>query len=337
MIPSSHGASVSKKKAIRPDVKTMAEILRESDYKTASFNGGAQMSAAFGFGRGFEVYKSFAGGDYTVERFKDRVAEGIEWLEQNKSGKFFLFLHSYDIHHPYAPDTKNMEMFKDPTYSGPVTLPIDATFLLSVNKKRREINDSDRKFIVSAYDGEIRGTDDAFAELVNYLRRSGLYDNTIIVFTSDHGEEFNEHGWMGWHSHTLYDELLRVPFAVKFPHQQFAGTTVNTQVRGIDMLPTVLDVLGISAPPNFEGRSLMKLASGKGDSNFPQYAISQRELPGKKLPASVRSTKWKLHGKRLYNLEKDPGETDNVADEFPGIVEQLKGIRDRATRPEKKS
>lgn len=326
LVPSRHGASVSKKKAIRSDVKTMAEIMKEHGYQTASFNGGAQMNAVFGLGRGFDIYRSFEGGDYTQERFKDRVSEGIEWLERNKGNKFFLFLHSYDVHNPYSPEVRYLDEFKDSDYAGEVKIPIDSTFLYSVNRRRRVISEADRRFIVSAYDGEIRGVDDGIRELLTYLRRVGLYDNTIIVFTSDHGEEFNEHGWMGWHSHTLYDELLRVPLAIKFPKQHFAGSEVATQVRSIDVLPTLLDVLGIDSLPNFQGRSLTRLASGRGDDDFPEYAVSERESRGK-LPTSVRSAKWKLHGKRLYDLENDPGETKNVADAHPEIVDQLKAIR----------
>ena len=336
LIPIAHGAFVSRKSAIRSDVKTMAEILHENGFKTASFNGGAQMSSVFGFGRGFDIYKSFTGADYTQERFKDRVHEGIEWLEQNKKDKFFLFLHSYDIHHPYAPDPQNLALFKDPAYSGPVTPPIDANFLLSVNRKRRTITEADREFIVSAYDAEIRGADEGFGELIEYLRKTGLYDKTIIVFSSDHGEEFNEHGWVGWHSHSLYDELLRVPLLIKFPTQLFAGTKISQQVRNIDMLPTVLDVLGVSALSTFQGRTLMRLVQGKDDSKIPTYAISQKDGRGRTVPTSVRTTEWKLTNKRLFDLKQDPREKKNVAEQHPEVVVQLKEWRDEILRSSRK-
>ena len=105
-----------------------------------------------------------------------------------------------------------------------------------------------------------------------------------------------------------------------------------TQVRNIDMLPTVLDVLGISSLPSFQGKTLVRLVQGKDDSEFPPYAISQKDGRGRTVPTSVRTSEWKLTKKRLFDLKQDPREKKNVADQHPDVVIQLKEWRDEVLR-----
>jgi arylsulfatase A-like enzyme len=321
-LPSTHGALFTRKTSIVPSAPTMAEILRDHGYRTASFNGGGQLDKSFGFGRGFEIYESYAKRTPEAERFGERVSEGVRWMETVKDKPFFLFLHSYDVHHPYAPDPADLAEFRS-GYSGKVPVPIEGGFLTKVNAGRIVIDDEDRRFIVDNYDAEIRGMDQGFARLEEYLRRSGLIEKTLIIFTSDHGEEFGEHGRIGWHGHTLYDELLRVPLIIRFPRAAFAGVEVRQQVRSIDILPTVLRFAGLEALPHFQGESLMPILEGSESPDAVRYALSQKDVHRGGLPTSVRTPKWKLYRGMLFDLEHDRLEKTDVAAKFPEVMSDL--------------
>lgn len=322
LIPSFHGAFMTRRSPISSSVPTMAEILHQHGYRTASFNGGAQLRKDFGFDRGFDIYESFQGAP-TLDRFSDRVREGIDWIQQAGDRKFFLFLHSYDVHHPYAPDHNHLDYFaKD--YAGALEVPISPDTLTRINSKKLEVSRRDLQFIVDTYDAEIRGMDVAFGTLIEFLRSSKLLDRTIIVFTSDHGEEFGEHGSWGWHATTLFDELLRVPLLIKFPNQRHGGATINDQVRSIDILPTVLETLNMERFPHFQGVSLVPLLRGEKLAESQQFALSQEDTRGRVPPTSIQTSQWKALPSKLFDLNQDPGEHTDVAGRFADVHKALR-------------
>jgi arylsulfatase A-like enzyme len=175
--------------------------------------------------------------------------------------------------------------------------------------------------IVNPYDAEIRSMDNALEHLLAFLRENSIYDNTMIVFTSDHGEEFGEHGRVGWHSHSLYDELLRVPLIVKFPAQEHAGTRVAAQVSSVDIAPTVLAAIGLPTPTVFEGQDLAPLASGVESPSRAVISRIDRTL-GKDIN-SIRQPDWKLYRGQLFDLEADPEELWDTALNRPALVERM--------------
>ena len=150
------------------------------------------------------------------------VEQARGYLSRRGEGPVFLFLHTYEVHHPYSPDAADVEPFRD-GYVGPLPDLVTVELLRAINDKKRPVDDRDRRHVESLYDAEIRSMDRAFGVLVALLKERGLYDPAVIVVTSDHGEEFGEHGRMGWHSHTLFEELLRVPLLVKLPGSARAG------------------------------------------------------------------------------------------------------------------
>jgi arylsulfatase A-like enzyme len=229
------------------------------------------MDRVFGLDQGFDSYQQPGS-----ERFNGTVAKAVEWLGTKRTKPFFLFLHTYEPHHPYTPPAEYLALFED-EYTGPLPQDISVDLLREINKNEREIDDRDLEHIIATYDGEIRSMDDGFGYLIEFLREQGLYDDTMIVLTSDHGEEFGEHGKVGWHSHSLFDELLRVPLIVKLPAAAGAGTEVAHQVRGIDVAPTILGVLGLEAPASFSGMSLLA-RDGQVKSSPELVAISRMEF-----------------------------------------------------------
>jgi arylsulfatase A-like enzyme len=329
LIPASHGAFIKRETPIKAEVKTLAEILLSSGFRTVSFNGGGQLDKKLGFSRGFEVYDSYSEANYENEKFSDRVSKGIDWIGKNNKNKFFLFLHSYDIHVPYAPEKADLDAIF-PDYKGSLTVPITDKFLKKVNAGKLKLSNEDKNFIVAAYDAEIKSVDRAFSTLIEYLKSSNLYDKTIIIFTSDHGEEFGEHGFMGWHSHTLFDELLRVPLLIKLPEQSFSDKEISTQTRTIDILPTLLDILNIKADPILQGKSLTGLIENS-NAEFDPYAISQKDRSNS-LPTSARTSDWKMYKQSLYDLKADPKEMKDVAEKNPEVKKELRAVIDDAKK-----
>jgi arylsulfatase A-like enzyme len=289
----------------------MAEILKRNGYKTISYNGGAQLVAKFGFGQGFDLYDSFSDReDVSHDTFMKEVRLATGWIEKNPNEKFFFFLHTYETHHPYTPLKEDLDLLEK-DYSGPLPANIPSELLRKINAGEVEIDLADQNHIISTYNAEIYSMDRAFGVLVDFLKKQNLYDNTLIIFTSDHGEEFEEHGMMGWHSHTLYDELLRVPLIIKFPNSEYAFTLIDEQTRNIDILPTMLDILNIPPLPQFEGESLLEWFSKTPRKQL--LAISQLDADIQALPSSLRSDAYKLYNQELYDLKSDPLEHNDIA------------------------
>lgn len=329
LLPRHHGASIARTTRLADGATTLAEVLDSHGYATASFNGGVQLDAAYGLDRGFDVYESAKPSDAKPETLagdEDRLRHGvertIEWLSETPS-PFFVFLHSYEIHHPYTPDAETLALF-DSDYAGPLPDHISVELLERINAGEQTLSEADLAHVVHTYDAELRSADAAVGRLVAYLKRTDRYDDTLIVLTSDHGEEFGDHGQVGWHAHTLYDELLLVPLIIKFPGSQLAGVVDAAQARGIDVAPTVLAALGIDAPEGFAGRDLAA-AKAAGDAVRP--AISMHDVPGDAPLFAVRAGRWKLRrvgAEKLFDLVADPSEQTNVANRFPQRAAELR-------------
>lgn len=296
------------------DRLTMAEILKDQGYRTICYNSGGYMREFFKLDQGFEIYNSDV-----VGRFINTVNISQQWLDDNPGEKFFLFMHTYEVHHPYLPKEPFSSMFKN-DYSGPLPDHITIELLKDINAGKVTIDEADKAHIISRYDAEIRSMDDAFGKFLAYLKSKGLYDKAIIIVTSDHGEEFGEHGKMGWHSHTLYEELIHVPLLIKFPDQKFKGKRIKGMVRSIDILPTLLQLLAIDIgirKEAIEGVSLLRgIQKGKVDSTF---ALSQLGTN----TSALQNDRFKIIANQLYDLKNDPGEQKNIANENKKIRDKM--------------
>ena len=230
-----------------PQNTALAEVLGSHGLRTAAFTGGANISRAFGFDRGFSSYVD-------DPRGFGETFDAVEiWLRQNGQEPFFLFLHSYDIHLPYDPPPPFDTMFGE-DYTGEIEGGRTREVLRRTRRLTEEgwtdraaLTEADKERIVSLYDGGIRYTDQFIGRLTLLLRELSLADDTVVVLFSDHGEEFWEHDSV-LHSHTLYDELIHVPLIVALPGSELAGTRVATTVRLMDIGPMLLDLLGIEDP-----------------------------------------------------------------------------------------
>jgi len=319
LVPQHHGASFARLRGLPPDALTLAEVLKSRGYRTASFNEGGQLSAEFGVSQGFDEYHS-----YRKTRFAQVLADAGAWLERAPSAPFFLFLHTYGPHAGYFPDPRHLPLFED-AYAGPLPDRIGQKLLNSVNRHELRLSSADERHIVAAYDAEIRTADELLSGFLARLRTLAIYDGTVIAVTSDHGEELGERGRFGAHAHTLYDELLRVPLAIKLAGGQRAGSRVPGPVRGIDVAPTLLAAAGVPPPPEFEGRDL--LADPASGEDAPPALSWLDALPPLERSA-IRTAAWKLDGARLYDLASDPGETRDVAAARADVAASLARLRE---------
>ncbi len=316
LYPSFHKVNKPRQSYLNPEITTLAEILYNQGYRTWAIAGGGQISQAYGFADGFEAYNAYSSLQGDVNR---KVRETIRFLDQEKENNFFIFFHSYQIHSPYTPPPPYDEMF-GADYHGSIDGEIET--IEAINKGSIEITQADLDRIISLYDGEIRESDDSLAELFDYLKREGLESNTLVIFTSDHGEEFGEHGKVGTHSRTLYDEVIRIPLIFKLPGTIVLGRTVEEQVQSVDIVPTLLDLAGVDYRGNLQGTSLTKWLTSETGVGDPTYAFGERLGADGNILRSVRDKRFKYifrdnrktEGKEhfYFDLEKDPGEQEGI-------------------------
>jgi arylsulfatase A-like enzyme len=299
---------------------TLAEVLKANGYSTAAFTGGLDMTGAYGLAQGFDTYFDETGtapmGSFSVE-----MPRALAWLAANGKKKFFLFLDSYDIHPPFD---KPLPEGAAGNYSGQLKgKELSYNLLKGVADGSLKLAPADLAYINSRYDAGITCSDGFLGRLFSKLSELDLSTNTIIILTAEHGEELGDHGSFDrFGTGDLYDEAVRVPLIVSDPRKP-GGSRVQEQVALIDVMPTVLDLLGLPAPSGVQGTSLVPLLSGRSSRGAEPYAFSEAG-PEKWM---ARCGGWKLirdGGKySLFDLSADPGETRDLAAEKPGVVYRM--------------
>jgi len=254
LYPSQHGAMGSRT-AMRGGFPTLASLLMENGYATGAIINAPYLKGKFHMDRGFDFYYM------TPPEGRDAggtTEDALRWIDDNSTGPFFMFAHYFDPHIPYAPPAPYDSIF-DAGYTGKVRKPYNPKWLPRARLHGLELvtnlKQADKDHIEALYDGEVAFTDASIGALIDGLEARGLTQNTLIVFLSDHGEEFFEHGGFE-HGHSLFGELLRAPFILSMPGRVPEGRRVPEQVRLVDVLPTLLDLLGMESEDHFEGRSL---------------------------------------------------------------------------------
>jgi len=301
LYPSEHGlVAVDRNVALDRRQATLASVLRANGYETAAFTGGGNMSAHFGFDAGFDVYRS------PGRRLADGLSEIEGWLDSVGDRPFFLLVHGYDAHRPYrsAPEDRAAIGI------GPTPPAV------GINRACREARTpADLAPWIDEYDAAIHRGDRAIGRLLDMLARRGHVDDTVVVVTSDHGEEFLEHGAC-FHIRSLYREIIHVPLLYYVPGM--APRRVAQPVpASVSVAPTVLDIVGVGKRLR-EGPSLAPFLDGRRTPEF-DYIVSEtairyrgrrfgyvRALTGEQ----DKLIRWELEQRHEYfDLTKDPGES----------------------------
>ncbi len=352
LYPESHGVRNWREETNKklPDgIPTLASILREDGYTTRAYTGHGHMRAELGFDKGFNVYES-GGGAFSI--FSQGIKTVKEFAKSSETRPpFFLFLHTYAVHDPYVAPLFYHSNFVSPSYKGKIpgtredlvraagTEWGDQQKAYWGNVDRE--NQADVAHLKNLYDAAIRFTDDQISRLVNAIRDVGLEENTMIVFLSDHGEEFLEHE--NFLHDTLYQEVLHVPLILKFAGKMkamYKGRRIQHTVRLIDVLPTVLAALDVKVPSHLQGTSLVSLLDGTETTTrnvFSQWPAAQKFSLRKGSFKLIRKNDKESGGliEELYELKKDPSETNNLlgdeSQEASALRAELDEIRKKAS------
>jgi arylsulfatase A-like enzyme len=233
---------------------TLADILKTGGYTTVGFVAHPYLGGEWGFDRSFDFYGRFSTG---AREQTERVLFWLDWHRFHISHglaapDFFLFLHYIDPHETYAPPPPYREKYF-PSYDGP-RKPSDK--FVTLYRQRDFETADDFRYALALYDGEINYVDESLGRILEKLQQFGWSDSTLVIVTSDHGEEFKDHGSMG-HKATLYEEQLRVPLILAHPERIAPGQRITEQVSLVDILPTVIEFAGKEPPERSQGRSLV--------------------------------------------------------------------------------
>jgi arylsulfatase A-like enzyme/Tfp pilus assembly protein PilF len=324
LTPWEHGVHYNEGFFVNDTLHTLAEVLAETGYATGGVAGAVIVHSAFGIDQGFSYYNDDFPDSFPMykpsfqvlssvfaktQRRADSVTEeGLKWLRANKDKNFFLMLHYYDPHNPYDPP---------PQYS-------------DVSQEGKKYEDF-LELQIELYDGEILFTDEQIGRMLEGLRDLGLEDNTIVVFTADHGEGLQEKQ-ENTHSIFIYDATVKVPLIIKSPGRLPKGERIREQVRIIDIFPTILDLLGEDIPDDISGESLVPfIIDGERADTRPTYieTYANRIERGWSILRGVRLEGWKYieaPKPELYDLSEDPEEMVNLYDQEVERVSQLREI-----------
>jgi arylsulfatase A-like enzyme len=309
--PATHGG-VDRDHGFSRAVPTLPELLRTAGFATQAVTSHLYVSSVYGLDAGFDQL------NFKQDRSASDVAEqATALLDRFGDRPFFLFLHFYDPHWNYTPPASMAKLFPSPP--GRMT----GWYRDFSRRSRQQTSPDDLKRLLSLYDGEIRYTNDQIGHILDHLQSRGLQRSTLVVVTSDHGEEFLEHG--SWeHQKTLYEEVVRIPLLVSGPG--IAPRVERRQASLLDVAPTVLAWAGVAIPAVMQGRSLLeplpeREAYGETDHvpDGTRKVFLRTGSAGSKLVLSVDRTTDELRGAEWYDLAVDPGETRPAAQVPPDV------------------
>jgi choline-sulfatase len=347
--PREHGV-VNNAVALAPDSVTLAETLAQAGYATAAFTPVRLLDASSGLAQGFASYVAPEAHHLPA----DRVAPGaLAWLAARDPQKpFFVWLHLFDPHLPYAP----------PAQYAPGAGPDEISWkslLATANAHDGDVPAATLARALELYAGEVAYVDHWVGEVVKQLAALNVLDDTIVVFTADHGECF-DHGIYFEHADCLYEGAVHVPLLIRYPRKVAAGTRVAAQVEHMDVAPTILALAGLARPAEFRGRALLPTPPTPGDAlpldafaliEHPLYqdrsaeersrkqerirsvgGVPTREILTDRQSNALRGPTWKFitdgDTSELYDLPDDRDEQHDLATTKPELTADLRRVLD---------
>jgi arylsulfatase A-like enzyme len=328
LLPGQHRA-VQLRDALDEANVTLAQRLDEHGFATgAAIANSVIYGAESAFDRGFDAFVGLHTDDDRRSKLVDAdvvVDTALAWRRLRQGLPTFIYAHTMDPHVPYTPPPPFDRMFEPhPTEDHPGRDP------------RTDYKEPlDRERMVAQYDGEIAYGDREFGRFVTALKDAGVYEDALIVFIADHGEEFLDHGrWL--HGRSVFDELVRVPLVVKFPGNRHAGRRVSAQVQGVDVVPTILEALGLPLPDDLEGQPLQRSLGRETSDRTALSEISHRGF----VAFGVRTERDKFvrrfspdDDSLYFDLVRDPTEQTSVLDDHRDRARLLEARGEQAMSP----
>lgn len=293
------GNQLHAESSISDDLWTIAEYLKKAGYATFGVHGGGYVSEGYGFDKGFNIYTKLG------NKADVAIDSAIALIEKYKDTRFFSFIHTYEIHEPYTHNDFIADLEPD----------------ASLKEK-----------IIAAYDSGIKFTDAQLGRLFTYLKEQHLTEDTLLIITSDHGENFTlikQDKFCGTHGSTMYDQELRIPIIIGGDRNFPLKGVINKQVSNVDLLPTILDYLDIPLENQVRGRSLLlKDKDDRGERL--SYAEASNSPTEKK---ALRSEKYKLIGN--YPTKASKVSNQGTTYEFYNVSEDAEEMKDlHASKPD---
>ena len=316
------------------DAITLAQALRSNGYQTIGITANSMTHRRFGYAKGFELWDDFSATlppDAGIDKIASGYARGAtltrmglaKLRKRDVSRPLFLFLFYMDPHWDfYPPPPYDKRFSKHGPQRGIWQTP------------KEKVTNEIRNLAVDAYDGEISYCDSAISNLIENIKLTPRWNNTIVVIAGDHGESFWERGFSG-HGNDLHDSELKVPLIIRMPTFRFSeiksGSVVRGQTGGLDIAPTILELAGIRPPPSWEGVSLYEAMKGGVSDGRP--VVTETRIRGGLWQRAVRTDEWKViavddfsEPDEVYNLIDDPLETNNLVNmgaPLPDGIEKL--------------
>jgi arylsulfatase A-like enzyme len=326
MHPRTHKA-ISHESKVDKKLTTLAEVLAKRGYSTGAIISSHVLDPKYGLDQGFGSYSLIH--HMVPDRKRQEMnrreedpttSEALSWLGDNKQNRFFLWIHWFHPHRPYAPPPRYREMFAG-DYAGPAAEDQN-DWAMKMWRERVDLPEADLAYMRGLYDGEIAFTDVQVGRVLDALDSLGLAQNTIVVFTSDHGEILYEHEYYFGHDIALYDECTMIPLILRIPGLAAVRHRVGGLVQSIDIFPTILESLGLECPAEVEGKSLVPLARGTAEASVECGFSETFPFPEKCPPRHAARTEtakmiWREEPsgeitKEYYDLAADPHESRNL-------------------------
>ena len=317
-------------------VKMISEELQAQGLRTGAFVANGYVSHKFGFKRGWDHFTNYIRENKKTEA-QYVFADAAAWIAKRKANneRFFAYVHTIDPHVPYDPPAEFLELYQPQRYVGRVRPRGTAQLLEDIKRRKFKPRAEDKHYLRALYDGEISYHDKWFGDFLAKLDGLGLAQETLIIVVSDHGEEFWEHGSVG-HGHQIHQELIRVPFVMRWPGTISPGMRVPDNHDHACLAPTVLDALGLKLPRYLEGRSVLARALGVQEPGpHAGFATHQGERE------AVWSGRFKLLMRgpvvtSLFDVEQDPDCKQDLDTASPitltymrALLGMFKGARDK--------
>jgi arylsulfatase A-like enzyme len=343
MLPVRHGVQAFGS-GLNAHLTTLAELLSAAGWHTVGHSFNHHVSGKTGFAQGFDAFDDFLGGSQAYPDVSVMVERVRAWLGDRPRRPFFLYLHPMNTHGPYrVPPAARATLLGRPpapgfVYYGPLMSDIVKAGALA---RRADVDAAFAASLVEQYDTAIRHTIDQLGRVLRMLDDAGVYDDSLIIVTADHGEELFDHGGFS-HGYSLHRELVHVPLYVKLPRQT-EPAAVHARVSLADVVPTIADVVGIPVPGNVDGVSLRPLLDGGRPApaalderpivhevSWPERCVARAILLGRhKLIEITRNYEGRTDEVLLYDVETDPGERIDVSPRHPDVVARLRGELER--------
>ena len=341
ILTSSYYLEYGKPMGLSPNRTLISEPLKEAGIVTAAFHSNPHMSGFLGWNRGWDVF--YDSMEDEVEPKIPYIRGGVinrkveKWLashtERGEYKPFFLWLHYMDVHEPYVPERKHVDMV-DPS----ISLSQDEMYSLfkDVLLKRDASDPGKVELLKKLYDIHVREVDSYVQEFFTILEKLGILKDSVVIITSDHGDEFNEHGGLS-HDDKMYSELIDMPLLI---YGTGRSETCDTLVSNVDIPPTIIYLFGLDPVEVFEGHCLLTIGGYPEKGCFGE-AIDLRNQRGRDIERDVyfyREQDLKviyranLDSWEMYDLKADPKELNNIVDSSPMAAELKSKLKPRVRR-----